>query len=137
MKMTYRSHEEHSSTKAIHEHSCSHRPDQVPDLQARRDESLIINGGDTDRVEDDRQIVRDHTVSRPLRESSQANADEQAMAVARGGPQISPSGILLGFLLGLDGLLNLCHFEFDQRAFDVTPGVKVGQVPACLVDTVD
>jgi hypothetical protein len=32
---------------------------------------------------------------------------------------------LFGFLLGLDGLLDLSHFEFDQRAFDVTPGVKV------------
>lgn len=50
MKMTYRSHEEHSSPKAIYEHSRSHRPDQVPDLQARRDESLVVNGGDTDRV---------------------------------------------------------------------------------------
>jgi hypothetical protein len=45
------------------------------------------------------------------------------MAVARSGPKICPSGVLLGFLLGLNGLLDLCHLKFDQRAFDVVPGV--------------
>jgi len=59
------------------------------------------------------------------------------MAVTRGGPQISPSGVLLGFLLGLDGLLDLGHFEFDQRASDVATSVKVGQVLACLINTVN
>jgi hypothetical protein len=59
------------------------------------------------------------------------------MAVARSSPQISPSGILLGFLLGLNGLLDLCHFEFDQRASDITASVKVGEILACLVDAVD
>ena len=59
------------------------------------------------------------------------------MTVARSSPQVSPSGVLLGLLLGLDGLLDLCHLEFDQRASDVTTGVKVGEVLACLVDTVD
>jgi len=59
------------------------------------------------------------------------------VAVARGSPKIGPSGVLLGFLLSLDGLLDLRHFEFDQRASDVTAGVKVGEVLACLVDTID
>jgi hypothetical protein len=59
------------------------------------------------------------------------------MAVTRGSPQIGPGRVLLGFLLGLDGLLDLCHFEFDQRAFDVATGMEVCQILACLVDTVD
>lgn len=137
MEMTYRSHEEHSSTKTIHKQSRGRRPNQVPDLEACGDEGLIIDGSDADGVEDDGQVVRNHAVARPLRESSQTNADEQAMAVARGSPQISPSRVLLSFLLGLDGLLDLCHFEFDQRASDVAASVKASQVLACFIDTVD
>lgn len=76
MEISYRGHEEHSSTKAVHEHGCSDRPNQVPNLKACGDEGLIINRSDANRVEDDGQVVRNHTVARPLREGAQTNADE-------------------------------------------------------------
>jgi hypothetical protein len=95
-------------------------------LQAGGYQSLVINRGDTNAVQDDAEIVRDDAISSPLRKDAQTNTDEQTVAVAWGGPQVVPGGELLGFFLGLEGLLNLRHLELDQRMFDVPTDVDVG-----------
>jgi hypothetical protein len=59
------------------------------------------------------------------------------VAVARGRPQIVPSGVLLSFLLGLESLLDLRHLELDQGVADVATDVDVRQVLTRFVNAID
>lgn len=106
-------------------------------MQASRDKSLVIDRGDANAVQDDTEVVADDAVSSPLCEDTQTDTDEQAVAIARGSPQIVPSGVLLGFFFGFECLLNLRHLELNKWVADVATNVDVGKVLARFVNAID
>jgi len=106
-------------------------------LQAGRNKSLVIDRGDADAVQDDTEVVADDAVASPLCEDTQTDTDEQTVAIARGSPQVVPSGVLLGFFFGFECLLDLRHLELDKWVAYVATNVDNGKVLARFVNAID
>ena len=63
-------------------------------MNVRSDEQLDGSIGDTDSLEDGVQVVRDETVSGPLREPGDGKDDPQALAVPGSGKDRLPANVL-------------------------------------------
>lgn len=77
-----RGEEQEPTTPAFDLEGCEHSPEQVPDGENTGNEELDGGVGYADGVEDLVQIVGDETVSGPLREPSDGDDDDHALAVA-------------------------------------------------------
>jgi hypothetical protein len=73
-----------------------------------------------------REEVGDNSVTRPLREETNGNQDDQTMAVTRGRPELSPV-VALELLLQLNSLSDLIELDVDQFIVFVSLGMHVCQ----------
>lgn len=65
---TRRGQEEEATAQSIDASGCGHGPEQVPHIEACRDESLIRDGLNTNGSENKRKIVTNYAISCPLRQ---------------------------------------------------------------------
>ena len=95
------------------------------------DEELDRGVGNTNAVEDILEVVRNETVTRPLREEGNSDNDAHTPAVAGCFDKLEPPSPLLDLLFG-DGSADLVEFESDKRIFGVAVSVVVSQSFQCL-----
>lgn len=112
---TSRKQEEEAATQTVDHQRREHGPAQVPDLQDTVDEELSACTGDTDLVEDLGQVVRDETITRPLREEGHGDDDAHALAVSGGGNERLPADILSDRTFELEGGFDFLEFILYER----------------------
>lgn len=75
--------EEETAAKTINKERGAKCNTQIPNLKDTVDEELGSRVGDANSVEDLVEVVRDQTVTRPLREEGNSNDNPHALAVTR------------------------------------------------------
>jgi len=112
-------------------HGSSDGNDEVPDGNDTVDQSLVAGARDANTVKDLVQVVGNETVSRPLREDTNANNDPQAAKVTRGTEEVEP-GSAFGLSFELNGFLDFVEFEVDERVILFSSSVVLGENPSGL-----
>ena len=126
-------HEEECSTTDVVDHEAlSDGDDEVHDLQAAVDDELRVAVGYADVVEDEVEVVACETISRPLREESESQKNDQTAAVALGVEELQPA-VAFKLFLESDGVLDLLELEEDDFVFAVTICVDFGENVVCLL----
>ena len=109
----------------VRSESLMRRTNQEKDVPS--DEQLDSGVGDTDGLEDIIEVVRDKTVSRPLREEGDGDDNPHTLPVSRSRDKSLPADGLLNFTVELNGSPNFLVLVLDQGIFGVTIGVIVGE----------
>ncbi|CAJ0548443.1 Ff.00g020560.m01.CDS01 [Fusarium sp. VM40] len=78
--------------------------DEVPDLQACKDERLVSDAGDADSLDDKSKTIRDNAVSTPLTEYTERHRDEESPSISLGLEHVCVGDTGMGLLLRLDGV---------------------------------
>jgi len=87
----------------------------VVDLKDTVDKELFTLTGDSDTVEDLGEVVRDETVTRPLREEGDGENDPHSLLVSLSSEERQPGRTVLGLTLDLNSGLALVEFVLSQR----------------------
>jgi hypothetical protein len=118
--------EEGPSSQSIDEQRSAQSCDEVENLEKAIDKGLHERICDADRVQNEFEIVRDNTDAVPLRECSDADCEEESLAVAGRGHECAP---LYGFGKSLfaDGGYDLAQFPLDQRTILIAASMKSGK----------
>lgn len=103
-------------------HGCGDQT--VPDVEDTVDLELHIGIGDANALENTRDVVRNETVARPLREETSRNQDDEPVTVALGLEDLEPAS-LLSLLLDGECLPDLLVFQLDNLVVGVTFSVNV------------
>lgn len=128
--------EERATSEAVNHESHSTSDKHVPDLQATVDQVLINLIGDTDLLENERDVVRDERVTGPLGEETSAQADEHPVSVTLGGEK-NGDVLLVEFPFKSEGLLDFDEFVADEVVIEVAVGVVLGKDGESLLVAVD
>jgi len=123
---TGRDQKKSAATDLVNEEALTNGDDGVTDLEDTVDDELSVGVGDTDLVEDNVDVVRDETVTRPLGEETSSQENDQTVAVTWGADKLLPA-VTLELLLHLEGVLDLLKFEKNDLIVEVTVGVDVGK----------
>jgi len=117
--------EERATASLLDGHRGGDSDDKVVDGEDTVDESLIVGAGDSDTVEDLVEVVRDDTVSRPLREYTDTDDDPHAAAITWSAEQVDPrdAGSLR---FESNGLFDFVVLESDQGMVEITTSVISG-----------
>ena len=110
-----RKQEEEPTTQTLDHEGGGHRPSQVPNLQNTIDGELCACTGDTDLVEDLTQVIRDETVTRPLREEGDGDDDVHTLAISRSSDERLPADIVSNRTVELDCGLDFLEFILHER----------------------
>lgn len=97
---TSRGGEEEETTSNLVDRECSDNgPEVVVDLEDTVDKSLVASLCDSNTLEDLCEVIRDETVTRPLREEGDGNDDAKTTEVSLVGEKVLPRRRAGGFLL--------------------------------------
>lgn len=129
--------EQEPAAQPVHVGRGGDGPQQVPDVEARRDQSLVRDGLDPDGIQDKRQVIRNDAVAGPLCEYAQADGDEEPMPVALRLDHIRIRGAARRLLLRGDGSLDLHDLIRNKRVIPVTSRMVSREDIRRLLDTVD
>lgn len=78
---------------------------------------------DTNRLQDESEIVRDDADPVPLGEYTERGRDEGTMTVSLGRDKIHPRRAAIGGPVGLDGSFYLGHLKINERRVIIAAGV--------------
>lgn len=118
--------EKRTTTKLVYSKGHTERNEPVVDRQTTVDLELSILAGDTDGVEDNSEVVRNQSVTGPLREQTSSHQQEKTMPVTLGGNKLTPSAGCDGLFEG-NSLSDLGVLELNERILFVTIGVVLGE----------
>ena len=94
---------------------------------AGREAELLGGVGDAGAVVEQAGVVGDDGIARPLREDTEGEQDDEAVAVALGPEEVEVAAGLLVLKLEADRLLDLAELELDGGIVDVAVGVVLGK----------
>jgi hypothetical protein len=86
----------------------------VVDLQDTVDEELFTLTGDSDTVKDFGEVVRDETVTGPLREKGDSDNNPHSLEITLSLEQGDVGRLCLGLLFDPQSFLDFLVFELDQ-----------------------
>ena len=119
------SQEKSTATDSVDEGSGEESPCQVPDLKDTVDEELDSGVQDTDSLEDLGEVVRDETISGPLREKGKSDDNSHASPVSWGGEKGLPADLRFDFTIELDGSLDFVEFISNKTVIFVAVSMVV------------
>lgn len=91
------------------------------------DQQLYCRIGNAKSVKDSVQIIRDETVSGPLREEGDGDGDDHTLPIAGGGIESGPADISGHSAVELYTGLDLVELEEDKRVCFIAVSVIMGQ----------
>ena len=91
------------------------------------DEELDRGVGNTNAVEDILEVIRDETVTRPLREEGDSDNNDHTSPVSRGSNESLPANVSSNLGIEFEGSLDFLILVLDDTIIFVTIGVIVGQ----------
>lgn len=119
-----RDQEESASANQVDHETLTDGDKHVHDLNATIDEQLGVVIRDANIRQNDVQVVRGQAVSRPLREETECEQNQESAAVALALDEYQPA-ISFELLLKGDGLFDLLELKLDQFIIVVAVGVSL------------
>lgn len=104
-------------------------------LSGGDDQALVLTRQASVDVETGR-VVRDDTITRPLREEAEGEENNKAISVTLGLEEVGVFGAVVGKLLGLDSVTDLTVLKLDSGMVDIAVGVVLGKNVKSLILTV-